>query len=110
MKGIEFFKTIKQYDIQNKFNKHLCAFLLIKNKHVQDILLEQLFKHENSLMSENCILIVYSLSLTVGDFRRVSHELFLTKGVPHQISAGLEILRKIFLAWKFLQFEEHSFL
>ena len=29
--------------------------------------------------------------------------------VPHKISAGLEILRKFFLAWKFLQFEEHLF-
>ena len=40
---------------------------------------------------------------------RVPDELFLKKGVPHQISAGLEILRKFFLAWRFLQFEEHLF-
>ena len=37
------------------------------------------------------------------------HELFLTKGVPHLIPAGLEILRKFVLAWRFKQFEEHLF-
>ena len=36
----------------------------------------------------------------IYDVRRVRHELFLTKGVPQQIPAGLEILRKFFLAWR----------
>ena len=33
--------------------------------------------------------------------RRVSRELFLTKGVPQLISAGFEFLRKFVLAWRF---------
>ena len=32
--------------------------------------------------------------------RRSPHELFPQKGVPHQIPAGLEILRKFNLAWR----------
>ena len=39
--------------------------------------------------------------------RRVPHELFLTKGVPQEIRAGLEILRKFVLAWRFQQIEQH---
>ena len=33
--------------------------------------------------------------------RRVPHELFPQKAVPHQIPASLEILRKFILAWRF---------
>ena len=33
--------------------------------------------------------------------RRVPHELFPKKAVPHQIPAGLEIFRKFILAWRF---------
>ena len=48
-------------------------------------------------------------TFTCAICRGVPHELFLTKVVSQQISAGLEILRKFFLAWRFLQFEEHLF-
>ena len=33
--------------------------------------------------------------------RRAPHELFPKKAVPHQIPAGLEILSKFILAWRF---------
>ena len=41
--------------------------------------------------------------------RRVPHELFPQKAVPHQIPAGLEMLRKFILAWRLKQIEEHQF-
>ena len=43
------------------------------------------------------------------DKRRAPHELFPQKGVPHQFSTGLEILRKFIRALRFEQFEEHIF-
>ena len=58
-------------------------------------------KHLNGAM--------YSLDIAVLYSRREPHELFLTKGVPWQIPAGLEILKKFVLAWRFEQFEEHLF-
>ena len=36
--------------------------------------------------------------------KRATHELFPNKGVPHQIPAALNILRKSFLAWRFEKF------
>ena len=35
---------------------------------------------------------------------RALHELFSKNGVPHPIPAGLEFLRKLFLAWRFKQY------
>ena len=40
---------------------------------------------------------------------RVPHEQFLTKAVPQQIPAGLDISRKFVLAWRFWHFKEHFF-
>ena len=63
----------------------------------------------NGLVHIHCICNNRLRKLLCINYIRVPNELFLTKAVPQQISAGLEILRKFFLAWKFLQFEEHLF-
>ena len=45
-----------------------------------------------------------SITACMYSQRRVPHELFLTKGVPQQISAGLEILRKFISSLEILAF------
>ena len=83
---------------------HQTTIILFSIKNIPLFLLSQYHKNEG-FKCENKFPAIWRQNLMMWSLVenwRVPHELFLTKGVPQQISVGFEILRKFFLAWRFL--------